>query len=84
MFFMGLLLPIATFIFVLYLFPILHGNERGVVKATALGHMQTLWGTWRKTSCSALQMLVFTCIHLADAFIQSDFQKRALKKCIGQ
>ena len=25
----------------------------------------------------------FTFIHLADAFIQSDFQERALQKCIG-
>ena len=26
----------------------------------------------------------FTFINLADAFIQSDFQERALQKCIGQ
>jgi len=25
----------------------------------------------------------FTCINLPDAFIQSDFQERALQKCIG-
>ena len=25
----------------------------------------------------------FTCIHLADAFIQSDFKERALQTCIG-
>ena len=24
----------------------------------------------------------FTCIHVADAFVQSDFQERALQKCI--
>ena len=34
------------------------------------------WGIGE--SCST-----FTFIHLADAFIQSDFQERALQKCIG-
>ena len=27
---------------------------------------------------------IFTCNHLADVFIQSHFQERALQKCIGQ
>ena len=31
-----------------------------------------------------LQGRTFTFIHLAYAFIQSDFQERALQKCIGQ
>ena len=30
-----------------------------------------------------LYFITFTCIYLADAFIQSDFQERALQKCIG-
>ena len=30
-----------------------------------------------------MYVLTFTFIHLADAFIQSDFQERALQKCIG-
>ena len=28
-------------------------------------------------------LFIFTCMHLADAFIQRDFQERVLQKCIG-
>ena len=38
--------------------------------------------------CIYLRLFVWVCIyitsmHLADAFIQSDLQKRALQKCMG-
>ena len=33
--------------------------------------------------CFLCAFYTFTFMHLADAFIQNDFQKRALQKCIG-
>ena len=37
----------------------------------------------KKGKRKRLHYITFTFIHLADAFIQSDFQERALQKCIG-
>ena len=41
------------------------------------------WGVAQGDGVSGAGFLHFTFIHLADAFIQSDFQERALQKCIG-
>ena len=50
---------------------------------SGLGHLGCEWNSQNKHRNVVLYIYSFTCIHFADAFIQSDFQERALQKCIG-